>query len=363
MGKSSAELGRPSVNIAFKAKAQTMMKRGERGIVALLLEDEVEGKGIYEIKNITDIPKELSEENQGYIFEAYKGNDTIPSKIYAVTYSGDLDEGLKKLGTLDFQYGAIPGISEEDAEFVALWTKEEIDKKDRTIVMVLPDTSADHEGIINLTTTDILMKNGDTPTTSEFTARIAGFIAGTPLSKSTTFSVLDDVESVEFIDKDEEDKRIRAGEFILINENNKVKVARGVNSLVTISENKNKQWKKILIVEKMNMWKDDVKSTISDYYIGKFSNHYDNKILAITDIRLYNKALAKEGILDNSLPHYNDVQVDIEAQRDYLESIQKLEEGMTEEEIKKSNTGDKVFIGTNLVFTDAMEEFFITAQI
>lgn len=353
-------MGLPKIDIVFKSKAQSLLLRGERGIVALLLKDT--NNKVYEIKSIADIPEDLSEDNKKYVLDAYKGNDTVPLKIFAITFD-ELDKGLKTLETLHFQYGAIPGIEDEDAEMVSLWVKESRDKKDLTFKMVLPNVEADHEGIINFTTKEIILKNNEIRSTSEFTARIAGLLAGTPLTKSATFSILDDIKSVERIGVEEADERINNGEFILINENNKVKVGRAVNSLTTVDENKNKQWKKILIVEKMDMWKDDVKSTISDYYVGNYSNIYDNKVLLITDIRLYNKQLAKEGILDNSMPHYNDVFIDLEEQALYLESIGELKEGMDEEAIKKANTDDKVFIGTNLKFTDAMEDFKITATI
>lgn len=352
----------PKIDIVFKGKAESMMKRGERGIVALLLKDEKED--IYEIKSVNNIPEDLNYQNQHFISEAFKGNRTTPLKVYAVTYTEDIKDGLDRLESLQFQYGAVPGLEEDEAiEPIALWTKECRDKKDMTIKMVLPNSKGDHEGIINFTTDGIKLKDGSTPSTSEFTARIAGLLAGTPITQSATYAVLDDVESVEVLSKDEADERVENGEFILINENNKVKVGRAITSLTTLGENKNSQWKKILIVEKMDMWKDDVHSTISDHYVGKYANTYDNKVLLITDIRLYNKALEREGILDNSKVEYNDVYINLDKQGEYLEESGLLEDGMSEEDIKKANTRDKVFLGTNLKFTDAMEDFEVIASI
>ena len=354
-------MGLPNISVIFKGKAESMMQRGERGIVALLLKDVEER--VYTINSITDIPESLSKDNEGYIKDALKGNDTIPRKIYAVTYTEDLLERLKVLTAYKFQYLAIPGIEEEEVSDVSSWVKEQVDNKNKTFQVVLPNSEGGHEGVINLTTDEIVLENEDEPTTSEFTARIAGLLAGTPLTKSATYAVLDDVVSVEVLDDDEANDRIDDGEFILINSNDEVKVARAVTSLTETGDDKTSEWKKILLVQKMFMWEDDVKSTIKENYVGKYTNNYNNKRLLITDIKLYNRQLAREGILDDSLPEYNDVDINIETQKDFLEGQGMDVDNMKEDEIKKANTKDKVFIVSNPKFTDAMEDFEIVANI
>lgn len=348
----------PEISIEFEGKARSFLKRS-RGIVALIIEETE--SAIYELKTSLDIPKTLTTENRTFIDRAFKGN---PNKVIvvAVTAESGVEAGLDILETMKFNYLAIKTTGLTDGNTVATWIKNQRDNKDNLVKAVLANEAADHEGIINFTTQGIVV-DGEEVETEDFTSRIAGLLAGLPLTRSATYVVLDEVEDVERLSKDEYDTKIENGEFVLIHDGEKVKVGRGVNSLTTVELPKTEDFKKILIVDKMDMWKEDIKMTIADGYVGKFANTYDNKCLLITDIRLYNKRLARQGILDNSSDEYNQVDIDMKAQGDYLESLGQDVESMSEDEIKKANTGSKVFISTNLKFTDAMEDFYISVAI
>ena len=59
---------------------------------------------------------------------------------------------------------------------------------------------------------------------------------------------------------EELDTAIDAGKFVLYNDGEKIKgVARGVNSLVTTVEGKLDSFKKIKIIEAMDLMHDDIK--------------------------------------------------------------------------------------------------------
>ncbi len=349
----------PEINIMFEGKARSFLKRSERGVIALIIEDDT--KGVYELKTSLDTPKSLSAENKTFIERSFEGG---PTKVIvvAVTEEDGIVTGLEILETMKFNYLAIKTTGLTDSETVTTWIKNQRDKKDNLVKAVLANEAANHEGIINFTTSGIII-DGEEVETEDFTSRIAGLLAGLPLTRSATYVVLNEVEDVERLSKDEYDTKIDNGEFVLIHDGEKVKVGRGVNSLTTVELPKTEDFKKILLVDKMDMWKEDIKMTIADGYVGRFANTYDNKCLLITDIRLYNKRLAGQGILDNSSEEYNQVDIDMGAQTDYLESLGQNIEDMSEDEIKKANTGSKVFISTNLKFTDAMEDFYISVAI
>lgn len=84
---------------------------------------------------------------------------------------------------------------------------------------------------------------------------------------------------------------------------------------MTTTANKGDSFKKIKLVEDMDMIKTDIQSTIQDDYIGKYANSYDNKCLLITAINGYFKTLVSEGVIESGT-----AEVDIESQRTYLES-------------------------------------------
>ncbi|WP_234123450.1 phage tail sheath subtilisin-like domain-containing protein [Clostridium hydrogenum] len=353
----------PNINIAFKDKANTTIRRGERGIVALVLKDAVPSVNPIIVKSEDDIPASLTADNKEQIELALIGGENVPEKVivYIVAAdAADFSAALNYLETTKFDYLAIPSIDKTDD--VVAWVKQLRDSMDIKIKAVLPHTTADYEGVIDFDT-DNISANGKTYTAAQYCSRIAGILAGTPLNISATYSVLKEVEDVPHLSKTDGDNAVAAGKLILINDGEKCKIGRAVNSLVTTDDNKGEDFKKILIVDKNDMWHNDVKMTVSDFYLGKYPNNYDNKILLIAAIQGYNDQLAVEGLLDNSLAEYNKVTIDIDAQEVYLESIGTDTSSMKEQEIKEANTKDKVFLASNLKWTDAMEDFNINVTI
>lgn len=354
----------PSININFREEGISAIQRGERGIVALILEDD-SGVGPVEILTPVDIPDVLTEENQDQIKLALIGYQTPPRKVIALTVKkameGDVDytEAQNYLETIRWDYVAVPGIQASATNDFATWIKALRDTKDKKVKAVLPNTAADHEGIINFTTKGIVTESGEF-STAEYCSRIAGLIAGTPLTIATTFAPLPEVIEIESKTKAELDDAISAGEFVLYNDGEKIKVGRGVNSLVTLAGDKQESFKKIKIVEAMDLIYDDVKRTAEDNYLGKFSNSYDNKCLLIVAIQGYFEGLEQDGVLENGT---SSVSIDLDRQANYLKSIGVDVETMDEQDIKNANTKDKVFLKSNITILDAIEEITLDIAI
>lgn len=357
-------LGLPQISIEFKSKAATAIERGSRGIVALILKDaSASGVSVVEINDITEVPAALSETNQDYIKKALIGGVKPPMKIVAVSIEDDAanyNEALDQLETRKWDYLAIPGIAAGDTAAIATWIKALRDNKDIKVKAVLPETAGDHEGIINFATNDI--KVGETTyTASQYTARIAGLIAGTPLTISATFYPLPEVDNIPRLTKEQYNTAIAAVKFVLYHDGEKVKVARAVNSLVTTTADKGEDFKKIKMVDIMDLRHDDVKKTVQDSYIGKYPNNYDNKMLLLSSINAYDEGLVKDGLLDSSFD--NKTTIDVAAQKIYLQSIGVDTSKMNEQQIKEANTRDKVFMMSNIKILDAIEEFKLTTII
>lgn len=346
-------MGLPSVNIIFQSKAVKAIERGAVGILALVLKDaSVTALTEYRLQDVADIPDTLSATNQEYLQHAFMGT---PKEVRAVVIpdtATDYSEALNYLETIKFNIVAVPGISDTDAATVATWAKSMRDTKERKIMAVLPNQAADHEAVINFTTSDIKVGE-NTYTASEYTARIAGLIAGLPLTVSPTYRVLTEVDDVPHLTKSEADTKIDAGELILYHDGEKVKIARGVTSLVTTTEAKGADWKKIKVVRILDMVYHDIKDTIEDEYIGSVQNSYENKLLLINAINAYYETLEQQRILD---PGKNKCYINLEAQKTYLKSIGEDVDSMSEQEIKEANTRDKVFLASNVRPLDAIED-------
>lgn len=364
-------MGLPSINVYFKEKGITAIKRGQRGIVVLILEDDVVIKPTV-ILTPADIPSQLSDYNKEQIELSLIGYVTPPKKVIVCVIPKesegaevDYSEVQNYLETIRWDYVVIPEIADEKTVSFASWIKALRDTKKKKVKAVLPNTAADHEGIVNFSTQKIVTKE-KAYVTKDYCSRIAGLIAGTPLTISSTFAPLPEVIDCDKMTKDELDNAIDSGKFILYNDGEKIKVARGVNSLVTTVQGKLDSFKKIKIVEAMDLIHDDIKKTSEDSYLGKYSNSYDNKCLLIVAIMGYLEGLEIDGILNRGK---TEVGINLEKQINFLKSKgYEMPDGRTpdemkELEIKEADTGDKVFLCGKIKILDAIEEIDLPIDI
>jgi hypothetical protein len=145
-----------------------------------------------------------------------------------------------------------------------------------------------------------------------------------------------------------------------MNDGEKVKIARAVNSLTTLTLDKGEDFKKIKLVDTMDMIYSDIKKTTNDTYIGKLPNTYDNKCLLIMAIRAYYESLEDQQLLDRGK---NSVDIDIDAQKLYLQSTGVDTSTMSDQQIKEANTRDKIFLSGPIKIVDAIEDFELVVTI
>lgn len=369
-----AALKMPSVTVAFKEAGITAIERSERGIVLLVCE-EASAKAPYICYTIDDIPEDAADSTKEQIKLALTGYQLAPKsvKVYTIakatapaeggTAKQDYTQVLKDIENVRFDYLVIPGIASTDTDDIASWIKGMRTTKDTMVKAVLPNCAADNEGVINFTNTKIVTAEKEF-TTAEYCSRVAGIIAGTPMTISCTYAPVTEVIEVENYTKDEMDEKVGKGEFFFFNDGEKIKVARGVNSFVTTAQGKGEDFKKIKLVDIMDMIHDDIKKTGHDSYIGKYANSYDNRCLLITAIQGYLDTLETEGLLERQ---QNTVTVDIEAVKNWRESNglnTKAELAvMKEQTIKELNLHDNVFLAMNLSILDAIENITVHATV
>ncbi len=351
----------PKISIIFKEVASTAIKRGERGIVALILKDDV-NPGANVLFTLDDMPAGFTAANQEQIQLAFKGGVNPPQKVLVYvlpTSASDYSEAQTYLEGSVWNYLAVPGISSGDATTMATWVIGLRDTKNMKVKAVLPNTAADHEGVINFATDSIVI-GGVTYTAAQYCSRIAGILAGNPLSISATFQVLPEVDDVPHLTTSQFDTAIDAGKLVLMNDGEKVKIARAVNSLTTLTSNKGADFQKIKLVDIMDMIYSDIKKTTNDSYIGKIPNTYDNKCLLIMAIRAYYESLEDQQLLDRGK---NSVDIDIDAQKLYLQSIGVDTSSMSDQQIREANSRDKIFLAGPIKIVDAIEDFELVVTI
>jgi hypothetical protein len=352
-------MGLPEIIISFQSKGLSAIKRSARGVVALILKDNTKTAGEIIYKSIDEVVKaDWTATNYDYISKVFMGT---PSKIIIeriATTATDYNSALSILKNKKFNYLAIPAITQADVTNIATWVKSCRTNDKKTFKAVLPNVASDDEGIINYCTED---NNDGTKvySASEYTSRIAGILAGLSLSRSSTYYVLEELISIKESVTPNED--IDAGKLILINDGENIKIARGVNSLTTTTADKGEDFKKIKIIEGMDLVRDDIKDSFESSYIGDIINIYDNKQLFLASVNAYFKTLEKTNILDPSMINY--AEINYSAQYNYLKGKGVDVDVLAEQQVKEYNTGAKVFMLAHAKFVDAMEDLYFDVYI
>lgn len=372
MANEAEVFGLPQVIINFRTKATTAIKRSARGIVAMILHnesaDEIKN---YVIRDVSDIPDSgLTPENVDLIKKCLLGT---PLRILVYTLPLTSVDGakntqanvLKILASIKWNWLCAPTATTQEQHDLASWIKAQRTNKRKTFKAVLSDQAADHEGIVNFCTNNIKVQTDTdssgkavytTYTALQYTARIAGILAGLALDRSATYFKLTEVESVEVYE--DIDTLIDKGELLLLDEQDGdgVKIARACNSLVTFTTDKNEDYRYIKIIEALDMMTDDIRDTFKKYYVGKYINDYDHKMLFIGAIKVYFEGI-KGNVLDKNWD--NTVDIDEEFQANYAKLHGDDPTQMTKMQIRQYNTGTKLALTGNVKPVNAMEDLTI----
>ena len=373
MANETEKFGLPQVLIDFKTKGITAIKRSARGVVVLILKCEsTDTSNKYKISDVSEIPEGVFDEASTDLIK--KCLDGTPLRILVYTLPKASVQApkntqatlLKQLKHIRYNYIAAPTGTVQDQQDLASYIKAERNNSRKTVKAVVGGVAADFDGVINFCTEEIKVATGKntagkttykTYTPIEYTARIAGILAGLALDRSATYFKLTEVESVKVYE--DLNDRIDHGELHLFDEEDGegVKIARACNSLQTFTTDKGEEFRKIKIVEGVDMVTDDIRDTFKKYYVGKYINDYDHKMLFVAAIMVYFGQLAGN-VLDSRAG--NTVDIDFQFQKDY--AIIKGEDisQMTNMQIREYNTGSQIGLSGKVKFVDAMEDLKIT---
>ena len=186
-------MGLPEINIVFQSKAETAIKRSANGIVALILRDATKGDiTSYSYTNESEVVKShWTTANYDYISKTFLGG---PQRVIVERIGAEdtYDDALARLKNKKWNYLAIPSLADNEKD-IADWIIAQRNAK-KTFKAVLP-YAANNEGIINFATNDIKVGT-KVYTTAEYCCRIAGLLAGLPMTEGATYQTLAEVESI-----------------------------------------------------------------------------------------------------------------------------------------------------------------------
>lgn len=368
-----AKLTSPRVSVTFTELGISAITRGDKGTVALIVRDSAE-LAPFALTQASQTPEALGKENQDYIKRTFLGYVTPPRKVLVYVLPLDAAQVAEEEGApagnglaaaldymaaqvFDYICGPLDCTKEEAAE-IARWVKSQRLNNGAKFKAVLPNHPADHYAIVNFTG-DAMTDGTVVWTTAEYCSRIAGLLAGTPMKIAATYAPLPELTDCARLTKEESDEAVGSGELALRWDGRKVKLNRAVTSLVTTSQGMLDSFKKIKIVEIMDLIRTDITSTAEDEYIGKYANTYDNKLLLITAIRGYFMGLEQSQLVKSGYT----VDLDVDRIEQYLMSRGTNTEEMSEQQIREADTGSHVFILVRCKILDAIEDIFIEVEI
>ncbi len=316
-------MGQPVIDIIFIQKAITAIKRSQRGVTLVILKDDTRPEaGIDLFKYEADITKEKYSEENIEILKRCFYVDVF--KLRVVHVPSTTEEFADDMHLINVKNNSVYGIDEK-----------------RNVPM------------------------------AEYLPRLTSLLANLPMNRSCTFYELEDISSVDesFIDDDENtiDAWIDKGYLVLFQDDDEsVKINRGVNSLTTYTSTETEDMSKIIIVESMDIILEDIYSTFKNNWVGKYKNRLNNQYLFISAVNTYFLTLTSieaGEILDEEFN--NIAYIDVEAQRQAWLGIGKTEaEDWDEATVKKRTFKSYIFLAGNIKILDAVEDlhFKITME-
>ena len=350
-------MGLPKIEIIFKQLAVTAVKRSQLGIVGLIVKEPSKNWDVKVYKDITDIKDtDYTANTVALVKDTF---ECTPNKVFVFNVgSGTLTDTLKKVAQERVNWPGL-GYDGKDGDTATLvsWIKS-VRKAGKTYkAVVFKATKPDNKGIVNLMNDKVtFVDNRGEVDGWQYVPTVLGMLAGLPMTRSATSFLCGNLKDVSIFN--DIDDTIDKGGFCLYKDEGDIRVARGCTSLEEITQDETEDMKDIIIVESMDLMRDDIYSTFKKW-IGKYKNKYDNQVLFFTAINAYFKELEREDILDKEYDNYSEV--DVEAQRLAWLGVGKAEVAEWEDEkVKKTAFKKKVFMKANIKILNAVEDFKFT---
>lgn len=359
----------PSLIVTVKQLAETVIQRSAQGrVVLIVVDDTVSDDKVATYQTKFDIPKET--------YTAANYNDITAAFDTVVTYNAATGTyvGAPKSVTV-FKLGAEETFAEDIAPTLNQYRFDWItaitaDADVHTAIieyveaynakpyksakaLVYKATAPDDKHVVNFITDTYSTVSAQDQPGWHLLGRICGIAAGLPMNRTLTYYALSGIERVS--EPEDMDAEVEKGHLFLWNDEDDVKLSRGVNSMTTLEGDDTEDMRSIAIIEAIDLMVYDLRTAFKNSYVGKFKNNYDNQTLYISAVNKYFQTLALDDILDRN---FNNVAtVDVEAQRRAWIDIGKTEANDWDDNTVKLNTFKRmVFLTGNVKILDGMED-------
>lgn len=351
----------PTIEIIFKQLASTFIQRSERGTAVLIIRDDTPSGALGDFVKYTDAAaasadsEYYSEANMQYIVDAlsFKAKELYVVRIAA---DGQLNTALTEIKRkLSTGWITIADGKAEDFTLLKSWIVSQEASSLTYKAVCFNLTAPDCMHIVNFANEKVTFSDKRGEVSGEkYTPSLIGMLAGCNVEQGCTNYVCANLVSVR--ETEDRDEALNSGKFILYNDDDYVKVGRGVNSLTTLNGNtRTEDMRFIDIVEAIDLIRDDIAKTWHSDYSGKYKNLYDNQVLFISAVNGYFRDLADEYVLDRN--YSNICAVNVEAQRSaWLTSGKTEAADWDEAKVRNMTFKRKVFLSSDIKILGAMED-------
>lgn len=346
-------MGLPTITVEFKKLAATATNRSTRGILAVILQDDTAEwthKTYTALEEVSEA--EFTAANYKALSRAFLAG---PWQVTVVRVGGEgsMTDAQTILDNLAYNWVcAVPTAFQAGlvTYIKGINTPRRVRKAK---ALVAAQKSADDMHIVSVANTKVTPK-GEAAAIDihQYLPRIAGVLAACPMDQSVTYAVLDDLTGVEPVA--DLDTAIDGGSLCLFQDDDVIRIARGVNTLQTITGDLTEDMKKITVVEAMDLIQEDIIRTFKTYYLGKKKNTADNQALFVSDISTYLQTLAEEDVIDRESGI--SVAVDVAAMRAAWEGAGTSTAELSDAQVKKKTFRSQVFVVAQAHVLDAMED-------
>lgn len=350
-------IGLPSINIIFQQKAVSAIERSNRGICLVIVQDATAEAGVYTYRRATDLTDPTFSKET---LETLKRAFTVPvNKLIVCTVKPetDFDDVAKMIENVKYNW-ICSNVSDYQSELVSYIQSRNAQSHGKKYQAIVYGTTANNKAVHILKNATVTTADGESVSGLDFLPQLAATCAYLPMNRSLTyytFSNLTDCDSSFITIENDASSWIDKGNLVLINDDDEIKIARGVNSLTQFDNTNTEDMRKIIIVESMNLILEDIYSTFKNAYIGKMKNSYDNQSLFISAVNAYFRDLEKEEILDPAFD--NEVSIDVEAQRNAWLAVGKTDaDEWTDAKVKEMSFKSTVFLAGKIKILDAIED-------
>lgn len=340
--------------LTFKQQIADLIEMGNKGKLLITVKSELVTEptiNIYQSKLFEINNKDLEKQ----IKQALKRK---PTKVIVLEYptSNSLIDNVSLLDTINFDW--IISLNEEEQQTVSDYCDE------KEVFGLVYNQTADSKWVVSLQNPSAVLANGVEINGSStidgvgLLPIIGGLLAGCPYTNAATSYILDELESVEMPEE------ITQGQFVLYNEEEGVRVATAVNTLLTLHDNETQDMKDIAIMEGIRRYKKDFQKAFRTGYKGK-KNTYDNQQLFISAGKGYLRNLEDDNVLILDPEYNNDIFINTDRVRElWIASGKKEEEinAMSDLEISKLTYKKIVVLKSKVKFLNAIDECEIEVE-